>query len=83
VLAVVDPALVVLGGPTAAAGGDRLAEAVEARLVADGRWHPRVATSGLGDRPVLAGARHVLVHERRAAMIGELTGEQPLVVTPS
>jgi hypothetical protein len=73
----------VLGGPTAAAGGERLAAAVEARLVADGRWHPRVATSGVAERPVLAGARRLLVDERRAAMVAELAGEQPLISSPS
>lgn len=55
---VLDPACVVLGGPTGLAGGDRLAELVQAR-VPDGA--ARVRASQAGDEPVLQGARQLLV----------------------
>lgn len=51
ITAVLDPACVVLGGPTGLAGGDRLAELVQAR----------VRASRAGDEPVLQGARQLLV----------------------
>ena len=57
--AVTDPATVVLGGPTAFAGGERLAQLVQAR-VATRRDLP-VLAGRAGDRPVLLGAQRLLV----------------------
>jgi len=57
-VAVLDPACVVLGGPTGLAGGDRLAELVQARVPDS---PVRVRASRAGDEPVLQGARHLLV----------------------
>ena len=70
IVALNDPGLVVLGGPTGTAGGAALAERVEARLQADdaARLHAprslprtRVVTASVTDRPVLTGARQLLV----------------------
>lgn len=80
VLAVLDPALVVLGGPTGAAGGSRLAELVAERLSGiesrrlehSSRWRPAVRESGIAGPPVLGGARRMLVgriHDRLVADI--------------
>jgi predicted NBD/HSP70 family sugar kinase len=57
--AVADPAQVVLGGPTALVGGERLAELVQER-VATHRDLP-VLAGRAGDHPVLLGARRLLV----------------------
>lgn len=80
VLAVLDPELVVLGGPTGAAGGSRLAELVAERLSGiesrrlehSSRWRPAVRESGIAGPPVLGGARRMLVgriHDRLVADI--------------
>jgi len=80
VLAVLDPELVVLGGPTGAAGGPRLAELVAERLSGiesrrlehSSRWRPAVRESGIAGPPVLGGARRMLVgriHDRLVADI--------------
>ncbi len=61
--AVVDPARVVLGGPTALVGGERLAELVQAR-VATRRDLP-VLAGRAGSHPVLLGARRLLVESIR------------------
>jgi predicted NBD/HSP70 family sugar kinase len=56
IVGVLDPAMVVLGGPTCAAGGERLRAAVERELYALFPLHPVVASSAVGGEPVLAGA---------------------------
>lgn len=64
-LAILDPSMIVLGGPTGNAGGDRLAELVAGRV--DPSAHPKltVRTSGTGAQPVLLGARQQLVEQIR------------------
>lgn len=64
-LAILDPSMIVLGGPTGNAGGDRLAELVATRV--DPVAHPKLAvrTSGTGTQPVLLGARQQLVDQIR------------------
>lgn len=64
-LAILDPSMIVLGGPTGGAGGDRLAELVAERV--DPSAHPKLAvrTSGTGAQPVLLGARQQLVEQIR------------------
>lgn len=62
--AVLDPELVVLGGPTGLAGGAPLADLVAGRL--GGR--PAVRAGGAGDQPVLLGARRLLVADLRARL---------------
>ncbi|SIN69081.1 ROK family transcriptional regulator [Agromyces cerinus] len=64
-LAILDPSMIVLGGPTGTAGGARLAELVAERV--DPAAHPKLAmrTSGTGAQPVLLGARQQLVEQIR------------------
>ncbi|MGW9631669.1 ROK family transcriptional regulator [Agromyces sp. NPDC055520] len=73
-LAVLDPGLIVLGGPTGAAGGDRLAELVRARLRRTTRWTPDVAATGVPAQPALRGARDRLLVEVRTALLDEVAG---------
>jgi len=58
--AVLDPGLIVLGGPTCLAAGPSLAAQVVERMAGT---YPalRVELSGVGDQPVLLGARRLLV----------------------
>lgn len=65
VLALLDPAMLVLGGPSGSAGGDALAELVAERI--DRAAHPKlvVRSSGTGPQPVLLGARQQLVQQIR------------------
>lgn len=69
VIAVLDPALVILGGPTGIAGGAPLADAVSAALRASSSWNPTVHTTGAPADAVLLGARHVLVSRLRARIL--------------
>jgi predicted NBD/HSP70 family sugar kinase len=68
VLAVLDPDVVVLGGPTGTAGGAALAALVEEQVLILSRWKPAVVTTGVGQHPVLAGARELLLGEIRARL---------------
>ncbi len=72
VLAVLDPELVVLGGPIGIAGGERLAALVQEQISAVSRWSPAVRTTAIESQPVLVGARRRLVssiREHLAALI--------------
>ncbi|SFR72100.1 Sugar kinase of the NBD/HSP70 family, may contain an N-terminal HTH domain [Agromyces sp. CF514] len=64
-LAILDPSMIVIGGPTGIAGGDRLAELVAERV--DPAAHPKltIRTSATGAQPVLLGARQQLVEQIR------------------
>lgn len=68
VLAVLDPDVVVLGGPTGSAGGAALAALVEEQVLILSRWRPAVVTTGVAQHPVLAGARELLLGEIRARL---------------
>ena len=68
-LAVLDPALVVLGGPTCMAGGDQLAELVSERIRRTTRWTPTVAASTVKGNPILAGARELLIADVRNQLL--------------
>lgn len=72
-LAILDPAMIVLGGPTGLAGGSRLAELVAARV--DATAHPKLAvrTSGTGTQPVLLGARQQLVDQIRDQLEADIS----------
>jgi predicted NBD/HSP70 family sugar kinase len=61
--AVADPALVVLGGPTALVGAERLAALVQARVAL--RRELPVLAARAGSHPVLLGARRLLVESIR------------------
>lgn len=68
VLVVLDPAMIVLGGPTGLAGGRRLAELVAERAAGDERPVPEVRVSGTGESAVLVGARRLLVERIRSIL---------------
>jgi predicted NBD/HSP70 family sugar kinase len=76
VLALLDPELVVLGGPTGCAGGPRLAELVTAELRPG--WGERsVVATGVAAHPVHRGAREHLVGEVREALFAEVSRIAP------
>ncbi|GAA1961927.1 ROK family protein [Agromyces allii] len=72
-LAILDPSMIVLGGPTGIAGGARLAELVAERV--DPAAHPKLAmrTSGTGAQPVLLGARQQLVDQIRDQLEADIS----------
>ncbi|MFF2274743.1 ROK family protein [Agromyces sp. NPDC058126] len=72
-LAILDPSMIVLGGPTGTAGGARLAELVAGRV--DPAAHPKLAvrTSGAGAQPVLLGARQQLVDQIRDQLEADIS----------
>lgn len=74
VLAILDPELVVLGGPIGRAGGELLAELVRAEIERTTAWHPRATRSAVPQYPVLRGAREVLIHQVRQRLLNELDG---------
>lgn len=76
ILLVLDPAAFILGGPTGLAGGERLARLVQQqaaarrhpRIVPDQVWahqHVDVRVSTSGPKPILQGARTLLVTQLR------------------
>lgn len=69
VLAILDPEIVVLGGPTGSAGGDVLAEAVMAHIAETPTWSPTIRATHSPANSVLVGARTVLVGELRSALL--------------
>jgi predicted NBD/HSP70 family sugar kinase len=72
VLALLDPELVVLGGPTGSAGGDRLAELVGMHVRT--AWGTaNVVATGVPEHPVLRGAREHLLAEVRTALFAEVS----------
>jgi len=59
-LAVLDPARIVLSGPTGAAGGAEYARLVQTHLQRSTRWHVPVLATAVPDNPVLRGATSTL-----------------------
>ncbi|MEO7373220.1 MAG: ROK family transcriptional regulator [Terrimesophilobacter sp.] len=72
VLAILDPELVVLGGPIGTSGGQLLADLVRVEIERTTLWHPRATQSLVPKNPVLRGAREVLVHQVRQHLLDEL-----------
>lgn len=72
VLAVLDPPLVVLGGPTGAAGGEELADEVRAHIRRVSRWSPHVAATAVPDHPVIHGARTLAVADLRDRLLSRI-----------
>jgi hypothetical protein len=66
VLAVLDPGLLVLAGPVAVVGGERLADRVEERVAASSPWQTRVVPTGVPRGAVLDGASVALLRGLRA-----------------
>lgn len=72
-VAIADPGTIVLGGPTGAAGGDALADAVRTHVRRSTRWSPDVVATGVPQHPVLRGARDRLVAEVRASLLDDVS----------
>ncbi len=68
-LSVLDPELVVLGGPTGSVGGAELASLVAEHIRKFSRWYPEVVSTTVRDNAVLHGARELLVTEVRAELL--------------
>ena len=64
-VAVLDPALIVLGGGVLSAGGERLADIVRPELAALSVAPPPVELSAVPDSPVLSGALHTALAATR------------------
>lgn len=73
VLAVLDPHVVVLGGPTGAAGGDVLAELVRGHIRRTTSWSPQICATTVADHPVLRGARAVVGTDLRTRLLDLVT----------
>ena len=69
VLGVIDPDVVVLGGPVSRAGGARLAELTRASIRNHTRWDPDVTVSRIPEGAVLRGARSVLLTDLRESLL--------------
>lgn len=69
VLAVLDPPVVVLGGPTGVAGGQPLADLVRGHIRRTTRWSPHISVSAVADHPVLRGARSVVGADLRSRLL--------------
>ena len=80
VVSVLDPEMVVLAGPVAQHGGERLRQLVERRLTPLTPLRPRIALSAVAGNPVLAGALQVGLTELRDQLF---TSAGPLRTTRS
>lgn len=69
VIAILDPELVVLGGPTGSAGGVALADAVGEVLRSTSDWNPTIRATGAPADAVLLGARQVLIARLRERLL--------------
>jgi predicted NBD/HSP70 family sugar kinase len=72
VCVVLDPGLVVLGGPVGKAGGSELATRVAAEVSRICLAHPAVAPTTVPDEPVLRGALQAALAQARAGLLGSL-----------
>jgi predicted NBD/HSP70 family sugar kinase len=73
VLAVLDPGVVVLGGPVGAVGGEELAELVRAHVRRDSPWSPHVVATAVPHLPVIRGARAVARRDLRERLLALVT----------
>jgi predicted NBD/HSP70 family sugar kinase len=80
-VAVLDPALIVLAGRVLSAGGERLAEVVRAELSDLAVARPRVELSAVPDDPVLTGALHTALAATREHVFDTLQTSPTLSVT--
>ncbi|WP_022886826.1 ROK family transcriptional regulator [Glaciibacter superstes] len=73
VLAVLDPEILILGGPIGNAGGTFLADLVRTHVAENTRWNPTIVTAGVSDFPVLSGASHLLTDRLRELLFAEVS----------
>jgi predicted NBD/HSP70 family sugar kinase len=78
-VAMLDPALIVLGGGVLSAGGERLAGIVRPELAALSVAPPEVELSAVPDSPVLTGALHTALAVTREQVFDTLQSPEPLV----
>jgi predicted NBD/HSP70 family sugar kinase len=72
VLAIIDPGVLVIGGPVGTLGGEDLAEYVAEELHEHTQWRQLVRASGIERDPVLRGAKHVLVEQVRQHLLDQV-----------
>jgi predicted NBD/HSP70 family sugar kinase len=72
VCVVLDPGLVVLGGPVGKAGGSELAVRVAAEVSRICLAHPEVTPTAAADEPVLRGALQAALAQARSGLLGSL-----------
>ena len=72
VLALIDPEIVVLGGPTGRIGGVEFADLVRTELVRSSRWSPRITATTVEDHPVLRGANALLLEDLRTSLFAQV-----------
>jgi len=72
VCVVLDPALVVLGGPVGRAGGTELASRVQAGVPRICLARPTIVPSSVAEEPVLRGALQAALAQARRALLGSL-----------
>lgn len=72
VLAIIDPGVLVIGGPVGTLGGEDLAEYVAEELHERTQWRQLVRASGIERDPVLRGAKHVLVEQVRQHLLDQV-----------
>lgn len=77
-LAVADPEVVILHGPTGIAGGSALAAAATAWLRTNTRWATPFVPPGVTATPVLLGAQQVLVDAVRTTLARRLLNQEGL-----
>ncbi len=80
-VAVLDPALIVLAGGVLRAGGERLADIVRAELADLAVARPSVELSAVPDEPVLTGALHTALAATREHVFDTLHTSPTLSVT--
>ena len=81
IVAVLDPALIVLGGGVLSAGGERLAEIVRSELSDLTVVSPDVELSTVSDPPVLTGALHTALAATREHVFDTLSAPPTRSVT--
>jgi len=69
VLGVVDPELIIIGGPVGQAGGVRLTEAIREAIRNHTRWDPSILLSRVTADPVLTGAANLLLTDLRRTLV--------------
>jgi predicted NBD/HSP70 family sugar kinase len=81
IVAVLDPALIVLGGGVLSAGGERLADIVRTELADLTVARPAVELSAVSEAPVLTGALHTALAATREHVFDTLQNPPTLSVT--
>jgi len=83
IVAVVDPPLVVLSGPTCELGGDALARLTEAELHRISPFRTPLSVTGVSGSPVLFGAVDTAVAQARSAIFGAAGAEPWMPAAPA